>query len=211
MTNLFSSGGACVKDLTGQRFGRLIAQQPSPKRSGTSVVWECKCDCGNTAFVKSAHLCSGRIRSCGCLKKEYIEQNNLTAAEEMVGQRFGRLTVTAMCNERKNGRVLWECKCDCGNTIYVTTTVLKNGGTKSCGCLHRDIMKEQGHKSVLDLTGQRFGRLTVIRLTDERIRKSAVWECKCDCGNTAFVTSKNLKSGTTRSCGCLRKKKTKQE
>lgn len=196
-----------MKDLAGQRFGRLIARQPTAKRSGTSVVWECLCDCGNTAFVKSAHLCSGRIRSCGCLKEEYIKQNNLNAAKDMIGQRFGRLTVVAMSNERKTGHILWKCLCDCGNTVLAAKSDLKNGTTQSCGCLQKDTMKEQGHKSVLDLKGQRFGRLTVIQLTEERIRKSAVWECRCDCGNTAFVTSKNLKTGTTRSCGCLRKKK----
>lgn len=196
-----------MKDLTGQRFGRLIARQPTARRSGTSVVWECTCDCGATAFVKSQHLCAGRIRSCGCLKKEYTEQNSMSAAQEMVGQRFGRLTVIGMSAERQNGRILWECACDCGNTVLVSKSALKNGTTKSCGCLHKEIMKVKGHESALDLTGQRFGRLTVIRPTEERRRKAVVWECKCDCGNTAFVSSKNLKTGTTRSCGCLRKRK----
>lgn len=195
-----------MRDLIGQRFGRLVARKPTEKRSGTSVVWECDCDCGATAFVKSAHLCTGRIRSCGCLKKEYLEQNCMAAMQEMVGQRFGRLTVVAMGAQRPKGRILWECRCDCGNTILASKSALKNGTTKSCGCLHKEIMKAQGHKSVLDLTGQRFGRLTVIRPTEERIRKSVVWECRCDCGKTALVTSKNLKTGTTRSCGCLRKK-----
>ena len=194
-----------MKDLTGQRFGRLVARQPTEKRSGTSVVWECICDCGATAFVKSQHLCNGRIRSCGCLRKDYLEQNSRNAKQEMVGQRFGRLMVTAMSEERKNGRILWKCACDCGNTVLTSKTSLKEGKTLSCGCLQKDIMKEQGRKSALDLTGQRFGKLTAIRPTEERRRKFVVWECKCDCGNTAYVTSKNLKTGKTRSCGCLKK------
>ena len=197
-----------MKDLTGQRFGRLVARQPTEKRSGTSVVWECICDCGNTAFVKSQHLCNGRIRSCGCLKKDYFEQHSASAMQEMVGQRFGRLTVIAMRPQRQNGRILWECKCVCGNTVLAPKCSLKDGTTQSCGCLHKEIMKEQGRKSALDLTGQRFERLTAIRPTEERIRKSVVWECKCDCGKTVYVTSKNLKTGKTRSCGCLRKKTT---
>lgn len=200
-----------MRDLTGQRFGRLIARQPTTKRSGTSIVWECTCDCGATAFVKSAHLCTGQIRSCGCLKKEYFERNSMRAAEEMVGQRFGRLTVVAMSAERNHGRILWECRCDCGNTVVAEKYCLENGTKKSCGCLLKDHMKVQGRKSALDLTGQRFGRLTVMQPTEERKRQSVVWECKCDCGATAFVSCHNLKYGKTRSCGCLRKKITKQE
>lgn len=54
-----------------------------------------------------------------------------------------------------------------------------------------------------DLTGQKFGRLTVIRDTDERSWGSIVWECLCECGNKVNVTSNNLQN-QTKSCGCLR-------
>ena len=56
-----------------------------------------------------------------------------------------------------------------------------------------------------NLTGLRFGRLTVVRLTDERQYGRTVWECKCDCGRVVFVDQWNLKRGTTKSCGWLRK------
>ncbi|MGG5359371.1 hypothetical protein [Enterococcus sp. DIV0240a] len=56
----------------------------------------------------------------------------------------------------------------------------------------------------LDLTNQRFGRLTVIKETAERRRKCVVWECKCDCGKTTHRTSVELKYHGIRSCGCLR-------
>lgn len=55
---------------------------------------------------------------------------------DLTGQRFGRLVVVKQMPERKNGRVLWECKCDCGNTTYVASYSLKSGHAKSCGCLH---------------------------------------------------------------------------
>ena len=58
----------------------------------------------------------------------------------------------------------------------------------------------------LDLTGQRFGRLVVIRKSVERANAGEVlWECKCDCGEFSVVKSGNLRSGSTKSCGCLRK------
>lgn len=57
-------------DLTGQRFGRLVALEPTEERSDKKIVWCCLCDCGNEAFVISSHLRSGHSKSCGCLKKD---------------------------------------------------------------------------------------------------------------------------------------------
>lgn len=57
---------------------------------------------------------------------------------------------------------------------------------------------------LIDLTGRKFGRLTVIK-KGEKVKhgKPAKWLCKCDCGNELFVTSYSLRSGNTKSCGCL--------
>lgn len=60
-----------------------------------------------------------------------------------------------------------------------------------------------------DLVGRRFGRLVVLRITPLRRRASPVWECSCDCGNSAFVAASNLFEGGTRSCGCLRSEASK--
>ena len=58
-----------------------------------------------------------------------------------------------------------------------------------------------------DLTGQKFGRLTVLEVVHKKPRKNGgniyYWRCRCDCGNICVVTGKNLKNGNTRSCGCL--------
>lgn len=56
----------------------------------------------------------------------------------------------------------------------------------------------------IELTGQRFNRLTVIKRAGTQ-GKSAVWLCRCDCGNECIVQSGNLRSGHTTSCGCFRK------
>lgn len=56
----------------------------------------------------------------------------------------------------------------------------------------------------IDLTGQRFGRLTVIR-KNGRMNRNVAWECKCDCGNTKTISSYSLRSGRSQSCGCLNK------
>ena len=56
----------------------------------------------------------------------------------------------------------------------------------------------------IDLTGQRFGRLTVIEEVDQRKYNKIFWKCVCDCGRITIVHGSNLKSGHTESCGCLR-------
>lgn len=57
-------------DITGQRFGRLVALHPTDKRSGGSIVWHCQCDCGNTSDVSARALMHDGTESCGCLRKE---------------------------------------------------------------------------------------------------------------------------------------------
>lgn len=54
-----------------------------------------------------------------------------------------------------------------------------------------------------DLTGQRFGRLVVVKRSDRVDRGGAIWECKCDCGAVTHVYATHLKSGVSKSCGCL--------
>lgn len=56
----------------------------------------------------------------------------------------------------------------------------------------------------IDLTGQRFGMLTVLSKSGKNKHSHIVWSCKCDCGNTCVVESSSLRRGSTNSCGCLR-------
>lgn len=177
-----------AKDLTGQRFGKLVAVRPTDKRQNTFVVWECQCDCGNTAFVTSAALIHGNTKSCGC-----------STGGDLSGQRIGRLLVIKPTEKRMRDYVAWECLCDCGNTVYLPTDVLRSGHTRSCGCLLKD-----NSKKIRDLTGQRFGRLVVLRMTESTANGKVVWECQCDCGNITKVRSSSLLFGGTRSCGCMR-------
>jgi hypothetical protein len=58
-------------------------------------------------------------------------------------------------------------------------------------------------RKIIDLTGQKFGRLTVIARADNSKYGNARWCCKCACGGEAIVVSNNLRRGQTKSCGCL--------
>lgn len=121
-------------------------------------------------------------------------------AKNLSGMRFGRLTVIDRYGKNKNGKVLWRCLCDCGNTSYVITSYLTNGHTKSCGCLHKDKFT---NSRKCDLSGKRFSKLVVKREYGEK-NGSVLWECDCDCGAKTYVTTRDLNSGHIRSCGCYK-------
>lgn len=58
------------------------------------------------------------------------------------------------------------------------------------------------NKRLIDLTGQRFGKLTVIKAAGTNIHKKRLWECVCDCGKHTTVTGSDLRNGHTKTCGC---------
>lgn len=119
--------------------------------------------------------------------------------ENLVGKRFGKLVVKDLESNVKGAR-LWRCQCDCGNIAYVTTTNLKSGGTRSCGCIPTGAEHQYD-----DLTGRRFGKLIVTKYLFTNDARESVWECRCDCGNTCEVTNPQLKRGMTIQCPECRK------
>nr|DAT84709.1 MAG TPA: restriction enzyme [Caudoviricetes sp.] len=116
----------------GDRFGRLTVLElvDLPVKINKSVG-KCQCDCGNIINVKSDNLVRGYKKSCGCLLKESIEKRKV----DMSGKKFFFLTALEPTNERKNGSIVWKCKCDCGNICYITQGQL--GYIKSCGCSNK--------------------------------------------------------------------------
>ena len=130
--------------------------------------------------------------------------------KNITGQRFGKLTVIRPVEERKRGAVVWECLCDCGATCFVTGYRLRSGETRSCGCIRYTDSALRGKPYAEDLTGQKYGRLTVVRATEARKRGSVVWECRCDCGKTVMAPRFRLTGGHYHSCGCERREKVRE-
>ena len=81
---------------------------------------------------------------------------------------------------------------------------LTNNKTKSCGCYRKEMPKIRDR---IDLTNQTFGRLTAIKI-DESRTDDVYWLCKCNCGNPNLksILAYSLRSGHTKSCGCLKSK-----
>lgn len=129
---------------------------------------------------------------------------------DLTGMVFGRLTVIKQAEDYVNPNdgkrvARWLCKCSCQEDKYITTngTSLTRGLTKSCGCYAKEKTSEA---KLIDLTGEKFGRLTVIdRSKNDYVYKGKIyprWNCICDCGNPVEVMGDELRSGNTTSCGC---------
>lgn len=131
-------------------------------------------------------------------------------AEDLTGKKFNKLTVIRRATKeewpRGSGRhAKWLCKCECGNLTFVQSSELKNGKTKSCGCIAKEsaakLAYKLGKENFKDLTGQKFGKLTVIK-QGSYYQRQIQWWCQCECGTTTLVRASYLLSGHTTSCGC---------
>lgn len=111
-----------------------------------------------------------------------------------------RITVLEKDINNKSKITKWICKCECGNIFSADGAKIRNGWTRSCGCLQKEITSE---RTRADLTGQQFGFLTAIRPI-KKYGHSVLWECQCKCGNIKLATSNNLLGGQTLSCGCIK-------
>lgn len=116
-----------------------------------------------------------------------------------IGNRYGLLTVIKRAENSSTGQTQWLCICDCGRETIVRGTDLRKGAVKSCTCLRNKLTSIRNSK---DETGNRYGKLTVIKRDKNENKKSWHWICKCDCGNTVTIDGKSLRSGNTKSCGC---------
>ena len=123
--------------------------------------------------------------------------------EDIVGNKYNHLYVKAFI-ERKNKSNYYLVECDCGKEVVLPSRAFKYGKYKTCGC------KMNAKTNKIDLTGQRFGRLVVLREAG-RQHGEILWECQCGCGNICYVTGYNLRSGHTKSCGCYCSDRTIEE
>ena len=187
-----------IRDLTGCRFGMLVALEATAERQDECVVWRCRCDCGKEIFVSSNKLRQQRITSCGCTPKQKSKRN--VYGEDLTGVQFGRWTVLYR-NRKQEEPDLLDVPMRCGTERAVAAYCLKSGSSRSCGCL-----RKLNANVRLDIANRRFGRLVALFPTEKRSQGGSVyWHCRCDCGNEVDVTDGALISGGWKSCGCLKK------
>jgi hypothetical protein len=123
------------------------------------------------------------------------------AYKDLVGRQFGELTVIALSPlKTKHRGSKWLCRCSCGIEKVIAGGSLTSGNTKSCG----------NHPMFKDITGEKFGRLTVIKKSHQDKWGVWHWLCKCDCGNEISPSGTNLRAGKAPSCGCSKIEKNRE-
>lgn len=116
---------------------------------------------------------------------------NIKSKSEFVGQRLNKLTIVDYKPSQPKGRNC-QCKCDCGNVVWVRYSNLKYGLNKSCGCLNKT-------RSV-NLVGKKFNHLTILSL-NQNSKLEKRWKVKCDCGMTFYRSSVcAIKNGLQQTC-----------
>ena len=146
------------RDIIGKKFGKIKVISLHHK-TGSHYYYKCKCDCGRDEYIvkeRSAILNGINLQCTRCYKDE-LEQR---AANELIGKRFGRLLVLELDhigirNKNNQNSFVYKCKCDCGNIVLVDKySLTRPNGTKSCGCLIKEIMKEK--QTIHGMSGTRF-------------------------------------------------------
>jgi hypothetical protein len=129
---------------------------------------------------------------------------------DLTGCIFGLLEVKGIDHQKKvkSGKkyIYWFCHCECGNDKIVRGDALRSGKTQSCGCDKKILENNYS----IDLTGQKFGKLTVIEFDHKEKSKTNgrfryFWKCICDCSSDQIiqVDGVQLRTGHKKSCGCL--------
>ena len=112
---------------------------------------------------------------------------------DLIGKKFGMLTIIEQAPSSDKGRRRWLCRCDCGTEKIILGENLTRGTTVSCGCKKKN-----------DLTGQRIGKLIVIGRSDKYgprgKRQTQLWECLCDCGEITYKATDTLTNPKTSMC-----------
>lgn len=183
--------------------GKVFTRWTVIKDDGGDKVF-CRCSCGTERWVDRNNLRQKTSTSCGCLRKEFFHDVH---RKVQVGQVYGRLTIKKCLGRNKHKKLIWEAECSCGNVITVTSDLILSGDTRSCGCLQKELNTKRCTKPMI---GKVFGRLTVLEKAYTRKGKGAYYRCLCSCGNTVIVQGSMLRSGNSRSCGCLAKERTSE-
>src|SRR4051812_12640712 len=106
-----------------------------------------------------------------------MASHNAPRRVDLAGMTFGQWTVIEVDRINSNRGVIWRCRCACGAVRTVPGQRLRQGQSKSC----RSCALKKSKRPV-DLTGQLFGRWTVLRFAQKGDDRQRYWECRCECG-----------------------------
>ena len=189
-----------LKDLTGQKFGKLTvinrAENKINSSGRTRTMCNCICDCGNNKTVSSDYLKQTECPSCGCeALKNKIEKNRVNN----IGEKYGRLTILDIIWDEKPSKAI--CKCDCGNNYIGIKADIVTGHTQSCGCLQSEITSISNTKDWTNYIAE--SGVKFIRQHHMNKKGQWVWECQCPiCNNSFYELPAKINNCHATSCGC---------
>lgn len=179
------------KNLVGCTYGELQVVEMLYNYNESRRTY-CKCINinGDEVIVRQDALQSGATKTAHGSKTKGVEKN-------LMGMRFGKVTIDCKTNKRdSNGAIIWSGICDCGNRCEASSSDFIRGRCTSCGC-------DKYNSMILDLSNVRFGHLVAIEPCGyNNNHTKRLWKCMCDCGNETIVTTSDLTTGNTMSCGC---------
>lgn len=115
--------------------------------------------------------------------------------KDIIGKTFSDLTISEYLGKNDKKQHIYKAACQCGNIVEVLYGSVVNSDRKSCGKCRRTTIPK-------DLTGQKFGMLTVLEKGPNLSSNKTSFKVKCDCGVEKYVKTSNLISGKSKSCGC---------
>jgi hypothetical protein len=138
----------------GSTWTRLTVLKETSVSGSNKVHYLCRCDCGKEVTVRGSYLLSGRVKSCGCLRRQTTGIMGSTRDRRSfafkAGRRFGRLTVVSIDSIGKSALgedavkgTIYRCMCECGRECLKEHHYLRFGA-KSCGCLWKERTREAG-------------------------------------------------------------------
>lgn len=200
-----------MNHLEGEKFGNLtVINYDKEQRK-----WKCKCDCGNITYVPTKNLKTGNTISCGCQQAGIGKKKTGSLKEKLTGKIIGQIKVLSINEKKEIAKIFCEeCKkenilpLDKVLEMYRRKKVSYTCGINGCQYTRKNKQSEI-YKNIK--TGDRFGKLTVIERTENKISKTKnsfssipMFLCKCDCGEQVEVQARYLVNGNTKSCGCMK-------
>jgi hypothetical protein len=177
-----------MKIQVGDRFGKLVAVGFSHKNKHKHPQWLFKCDCGTEKVLGASQVKIGQTSSCGCKRFE--------SRTIKVGEQVNHWTAIGRI-EKRGSTIYWKFRCSCGRECVRPVRNIVSGHSRSCGC----VKKSRAVKS-----GDVFTGWTAIRFVSSQIGGlNQRWLFRCQCGCERVLLAGSVKSGHSKSCGCLRK------
>lgn len=196
------------ENFIGQIFGRLRVEGIEYNEKTGEVVWNCECTCKKRTKIKAVAgaVYVGSRKSCGCLRRESIQNNSPYIDERYIGQIYGRvnekggLKVLSIDTDSNISGIQWDCEClFCHDIVKLPAGQVVKGSLQSCGCHHTENTTFYKDRKFI---GQKFNGIEVLDILDNR-GAGYYWKCKCPyCGKEFEELGSKIANKLKVSCGC---------